>query len=57
MNPTTNIDNDTNINTIPRLSPPGVPDVIAWGGYNVHPAPVGPPGTKKLATKTITAKR
>ena len=57
MNPTTNIDNDTTINTIPSLSPPGVPDVNARGGYYVHPAPVGPPGTKKLAAKTTTARR
>ena len=37
--------------------PPGVPARIACGGYSVQPAPVGPPGTKKLATSTSTASR
>ena len=36
-------------------SKPGVPSNMACGGYKVHPAPVGPPGTKKLAIKTATA--
>ena len=27
---------------------PGVPERIACGGYSVQPAPVGPPGAKKL---------
>jgi len=31
--------------TIPQ-STPGVPGRMACGGYSVHPAPVGPPGTK-----------
>ena len=30
---------------------------IAWGGYSVHPAPVGPPGTKKLASRMMTDNR
>ena len=31
---------------------PGVPERMAWGGYRVQPAPVGPPGAKKPATRT-----
>ena len=30
---------------------------MAWGGYSVQPAPVGPPGKKKLATSTSPAKQ
>ena len=41
---------------MPQLDP-GVPARMAWGGYRVQPAPVGPPGTKKLATSTSTASR
>ena len=51
-----NIDNETSINIMP-LSCPGVPPRIACGGYNVQPAPVGPPGVKKLATKTKQASK
>ena len=36
---------------------PGVPERMAWGGYRVQPAPVGPPGAKKPATSTSTASR
>ena len=38
-------------------SRPGVPERMAWGGYKVQPEPVGPPGMKKLATRTSTASR
>ena len=48
MNPTTKIESEISIKTIPKPSPPGVPEVMACGGYKVQPAPVGPPGTKKL---------
>ena len=54
MNPITNKDKETSINNIP-IPAPGVPGKIVCGGYNVHPAHVGPPGTKKLAIKTATA--
>ena len=54
VKPITNIESDTNISTIP-YSEPGVPGNMACGGYKVQPAPVGPPGTKKLAIKTNTA--
>ena len=50
----TNKDKETSINKIP-IPEPGVPSKIVCGGYSVHPAPVGPPGTKKLAIKTPTA--
>jgi hypothetical protein len=40
------ISSDTSIRMMPQ-SLPGVPGRIAWGGYSVQPAPVGPPGTKK----------
>ena len=50
----TKSDNEISINAIP-YSDPGVPGKIACGGYKVQPAPVGPPGTKKLAIKTNTA--
>ena len=36
---------------------PGVPGMIACGGYSVQPAPVEPPSTKKLATRMITDRR
>ena len=36
---------------------PGVPGRRDCGGYRVQPAPVGPPGTKKLATSTSTDSR
>ena len=36
---------DPSIVRMPQ-SAPGVPVRMAWGGYNVQPAPVGPPGTK-----------
>ena len=42
--------------TMPQ-SCPGVPERIACGGYSVQPAPVGPPGTKKVETSTTTASR
>ena len=35
-------------------SMPGVPSEMACGGYSVQPAPVGPPGTKKLAIRMMT---
>ena len=34
---------------------PGVPGRMACGGYNVHPAPVEPPPTRKLAASNKTA--
>ena len=43
---------DASISTMPS-STPGVPGMIACGGYSVQPAPVGPPGTKKLANSMI----
>ena len=54
MKPITNKDKDISIRSIP-IPDPGVPSKIVCGGYKVHPAPVGPPGTKKLAIKTATA--
>ena len=36
---------------------PGVPGLMACGGYKVQPAPVDPPGTKKLASKMMTDTR
>ena len=56
MKPTMKIASDTSISVMPQ-SAPGVPGRIACGGYSVQPAPVGPPGTKKLATSTSTASR
>jgi hypothetical protein len=50
------IASETSISTMPQ-SWPGVPGRITCGGYSVQPAPVGPPGTKKLAISTITATR
>ena len=47
---------DTSIMIIPQ-SRPGVPGRIAWGGYRVQPAPVGPPGTKKLDSRINTDNR
>ncbi len=47
---------ETSIRTIPQ-SVPGVPGRIACGGYSVQPAPVGPPGTKKLASRMMTDSR
>ena len=41
---------DTSIRIMPQ-STPGVPGMMACGGYSVQPAPVDPPGTKKLAIK------
>ena len=49
-----NNDREISIKRIP-IPDPGVPSRIACGGYKVHPEPVGPPGTKKLAIKTATA--
>ena len=40
--------------TSPR---PAVPGAIACGGYSVQPAPVEPPGTKKLASRMMTDSR
>ena len=54
VKPATNNTKEINMRFIP-IPLPAVPAVIAWGGYKVHPAAVGPPGTKKLASKTITA--
>ena len=42
---TMNTASDASIRIIPQ-STPGVPCRMACGGYRVHPAPVGPPGTK-----------
>ena len=47
---------EASIRTMPHCCP-GVPERMAWGGYSVQPAPVGPPGMKKLATRTSTASR
>ena len=41
---------------MPQVAP-GVPGKIAWGGYRVQPEPVGPPVTKKLATRSNTANK
>ncbi len=56
VNPTMKKARETSIRMIPQLAP-GVPWEIAWGGYRVQPAPVGPPVTKKLATSNSTANR
>jgi len=53
---TMKITSDTSIRMMPQ-SCPGVPGSTAAGGYSVQPAPVGPPGTKKLASSTITDSR
>ena len=50
VNATMKIASDTSIRMIPQVAP-GVPGRMVCGGYNVHPAPVGPPGTKKLASE------
>ena len=50
------VTSDTSISTMPH-SVPGVPGRMACGGYSVQPAPVGPPGTKKLASRMITDSR
>ena len=50
---TINTANESNISVIPP-STPGVPSEIDCGGYNVHPAPVGPPSTKNEAINIIT---
>ena len=56
MAATINTPSDTNISIIP-ISVPGVPPDSDWGGYSVHPAPVAPPGTKKLAIRIMTDKK
>ena len=56
VKPTMNRASDTSIRTMPAPDP-GVPSRIDCGGYRVQPAPVGPPGTKKLDTRTSTANR
>ncbi len=56
VNPMMKNARETSIRMIPQ-SAPGVPSRMAWGGYRVQPAPVGPPGTKKLATSNSTANR
>ena len=48
---------ETSIKMMPQSCPPGVPERIACGGYRVQPAPVGPPGAKKLEASTRTASR
>ena len=53
---TMKITSDTSIRMMPH-SWPGVPGRMACGGYSVQPAPVGPPGTKKLAISTSTDSR
>ncbi len=53
---TMNTTSDTSITTMPH-STPGVPGSMACGGYSVQPAPVGPPGTKKLPISISTASR
>ncbi|MCY1528148.1 hypothetical protein D9M68_632430 [compost metagenome] len=50
------ISSETSMRMMPQ-SCPGVPGRMAAGGYSVQPAPVGPPGTKKLAISTITLSR
>ena len=50
------ITSETSIRMMPP-SWPGVPGRIDCGGYSVHPAPVGPPATKKLAISTTTDSR
>ena len=47
---------DTSIRMMPQPAP-GVPALIACGGYSVQPAPVAPPGTKKAASSSSTANR
>ena len=56
VKPMMNKASETSIRIIPP-SEPGVPDRIACGGYSVHPAPVAPPGTKKLVIRRSTAPR
>ncbi len=56
VKPAMNTPSDASISRMPP-SIPGVPGLIAWGGYSVQPAPVAPPGTKKLATRISTAAR
>ena len=50
------IASETSIRMMPRPEP-GVPVSTACGGYRVQPAPVGPPGTKKLESSTSTASK
>ena len=45
---------EASISRMPACEP-GVPGRMAWGGYRVHPAPVEPPPTKKLAASSKTA--
>ena len=47
---------EASIRMMPKPDP-GVPGSTACGGYSVQPAPVGPPGTKKLASSTMTARK
>jgi hypothetical protein len=56
VNPMMKKARETSIKTMPQFAP-GVPERMAWGGYSVQPAPVGPPGTKKLAMSNSTANR
>ncbi len=56
VNATMKIASEASMQMMPQLAP-GVPGSTACGGYSVHPAPVGPPGTKKPATNTSTASR
>ena len=56
VNPMMKNASETSIRMIPQVAP-GVPSRMACGGYKVQPAPVGPPGTKKLATSSTTANR
>jgi hypothetical protein len=56
VKPMMNRISETSIRMMPQ-SCPGVPERMACGGYKVQPEPVGPPGMKKLATRTRTASR
>ena len=56
VKPMTKTASETSSRMMPHRAP-GVPARMACGGYSVQPAPVGPPGTKKLATSSSTASR
>ena len=56
VKPMTKTASETSSRMMPRCAP-GVPSRMACGGYRVQPAPLAPPGTKKLATSSSTASR
>ena len=56
VKPMTKTPREIHIRVIPQPEP-GVPGKMACGGYRVQPEPVGPPGVKKLASNSSTAKR